>query len=304
MIGQTQKGETEVMLIDNTVIYEENYLFQINQKGRPFFYFFDWDERTYAINMEFQHFHPFYEMCIFLGPHAQHLINGVRHDLRCCDIVAIRPALLHKTAYPQGAPCKRLIINFALPALPAELGGCMQTIYQIFEKEVPIYRFEGHTKQTVFEKLNDIYYLSKSPNELSDLAAHNKFIEFLSLIYLYRDKNVYEDRTVLDNTSAKIYGITAHIHTHYMDELSLSGLSKEFFISSCYLSHQFKRITGFTLTDYISMTRVRNAQNLLLSTNMPVTDIALSCGFKSFSQFNRTFRRFVEMPPSKFRKDS
>lgn len=291
------------MLIDNTVIYEEKYKIVINRSNKPFFYLFDWDERSYTINMEFQHFHQFYELCIFLDEHAGHLINGAWHDLRCCDIVAIRPSLLHKTAYPEGAPNKRLIINFMVPPLPASLESYMKSIYSIFEGDIPIYRFEGRYKKAVFEKLNDIYYLSQAPNELSNLAIHHKFIEFLSLIYLYRDKNAYADQVDFDNITNKIYRITAHIHSHYMDDLSLSSLSKEFYVSSCYLSHQFKRVTGFTLTDYLSMTRVRNAQTLLLSTDTPITDIALLSGFKSFSQFNRAFNKFLKMSPSKFRQD-
>ena len=143
------------MMIDNSLIYEEKYLIEINRQGAPFFYFFDWDERSYTINMEFQHFHQFYEMCIFLDEHAGHLINGAWHDLRCCDIVAIRPSLLHKTAYPEGAPNKRLIINFAIPALPAGLESYMKTIYSIFQGEVPIYRFEGRIKKMIFEKTED-----------------------------------------------------------------------------------------------------------------------------------------------------
>lgn len=292
------------MLIDNTVIYEEKYKIEINRPSKPFFYFFDWDERSYTINMEFQHFHQFYELCIFLDDHAGHLINGAWHDLRCCDIVAIRPSLLHKTTYPEGAPNKRLIINFAVPPLPAGLETYMKSIYSIFDGDVPIYRFEGRFKKAVFEKLNDIYYLSQSPNELSNLAIHQKFIEFLGLIYLYRDKNVYTDQVDFDNITNKVYSITAYIHNHYMDDLSLSSISKEFYVSDCYLSHQFKRVTGFTLTDYISMTRVRNAQTLLISTDTPITDIALLSGFKSFSQFNRAFNKFLQMSPSQFRRES
>ena len=291
------------MLIDNTVIYEEGYLIEINRPGNPFFYYFDWDERSYTINMEFQHFHQFYELCIFLDEHAGHLINGAWHDLRCCDIVAIRPSLLHKTAYPEGAPNKRLIINFAIPVMPAGLENYMKSIYSIFDGEVPIYRFEGRYKKAVFEKLNDIYYLSQSPNELTNLAIHQKFVEFLGQIYLYRDKNAYADRVDFDNITNKIYSITACIHNRYTEDLSLASLSKEFYISSYYLSHQFKRVTGFTLTDYISMTRVRNAQTLLLSTDAPITDIALQSGFKSFSQFNRAFNRFLQMSPSRFRRE-
>lgn len=253
--------------------------------------------------MEFQHFHQFYELCIFLDEQAGHLINGAWHDLRCCDIVAIRPSLLHKTAYPEGAPNKRIIINFTIPSQPCGLEACMKSIYSIFDGEIPIYRFEGRFKKAVFEKLNDIFYLSQTPNELSNLAIHYKFIEFLSLIYLYRDKNVYTDQVDFDNITNKIYGITACIHNRYTEDLSLASLSKEFYVSSYYLSHQFKRVTGFTLTDYISMTRVRNAQTLLLSTDIPITEIALQSGFKSFSQFNRAFNKFLQMSPSRFRRE-
>lgn len=297
------KEREKVMLIDNTVIYEGGYKIEINKPGNPFFYLFDWDERSYAINMEFQHFHQFYELCIFLDGHAGHLINGAWHDLRCCDIVLIRPSLLHKTAYPEGAPNKRLIINFAVPVLPSGLEIYMKHIYSIFEGDIPIYRFEGRSKKAVFEKLNDIYYLSQDPNELSNLAIHHRFMEFLSLIYLYRDRNVYRDQVDFDNITNKIYSITAYIHNRYTEDISLASLSKEFYVSSYYLSHQFKRVTGFTLTDYISMTRVRNAQTLLLSTDMPITDIALQSGFKSFSQFNRAFNKFLQMSPSRFRRE-
>ena len=138
---------------------------------------------------------------------------------------------------------------------------------------------------------------------MTNLAIHQKFVEFLGQIYLYRDKNAYADRVDFDNITNKIYSITACIHNRYTEDLSLASLSKEFYISSYYLSHQFKRVTGFTLTDYISMTRVRNAQTLLLSTDAPITDIALQSGFKSFSQFNRAFNRFLQMSPSRFRRE-
>lgn len=289
------------MLIDN-IIYEQKYSFTVNQYESSFFYFFDWDERSYAINMEFQHFHQYYEMCIFLDEQAGHLINGAWHDMRCGDIVAIRPSLLHKTSYPEGAPNKRLIIQFALPNMPAPLDGYMKKVLSIFKKELPIYRFEGKYKNIILEKLNDIYYLSKTPNEMTDLAIHNKFIEFLSLIYLYRSQNVYQQNVDFDNITNKVYSITTYIHNHYTEDLSLNSIAEQFYVSNYYLSHQFKKVTGFTLTEYIQLTRIRNAQSLLISTNKPITDIAFLSGFSSFSQFNRVFNNFVDTSPSKFRK--
>ena len=292
------------MLINNTLVYAQEYKIEIGRPGKNLYYFFDYDERSYSINMEFQHFHQFYEMCIFLDDKAGHLIDGVWFDMRCCDIVALRPSLLHKTFYPEGQPSKRLIIQFSIPPMISAFENCMKSVYSIFEGDCPIYRFEDPYKKAVLEKLNDIYYLSQNPNELTDLAIHNKFIEFLSLIYLYRDKNVYSNRSDFDNITNKVYSITAYIHSHFTEDISLESVSKEFFISSYYLSHQFKRITGFTLTDYVQLTRVRNAQTLLLSTDKPITDIAFLCGFSSFSQFNRAFNKFLHLSPSAFRKDA
>lgn len=292
------------MLIDNTVVYSHKHKIEIGKPGKNLYYFFDYDERSYSINMEFQHFHQFYEMCIFLDEKAGHLIDGVWYDMRCCDIVALRPTLLHKTEYPEGAPNKRLIIQFVIPPMISSLESCMKHIYSIFDNSCPIYRFEGPYKKAVMEKLNDIFYLSQNYNELTDLAIHNKFIEFLSLIYLYRDKNIYSNHVDFDNITNKVYSITAYIHSHFTEELSLESISREYYISGCYLSHQFKRITGFTLTDYIQLTRVRNAQTLLLSTDNPIADIAFQCGFSSFSQFNRAFNKFLHLSPSAFRKDA
>lgn len=291
------------MLIDNTVIYFQEYKIEIGLPGKELYCFFDYDERSYSINMEFQHFHPFYEMCVFLDEKAGHLIDGVWYDMRCCDIVALRPNLLHKTEYPEGAPNRRLIIQFALPPAPSAFSDCMRHIFSIFDSDCPVYRFKDPCKKAILEKLNDIYYLSGSQNELTRLLIHNKFIEFLSLIYLCRDQNVYANHADFDGITNKVYSITAYIHSHFTEELSLESIAGKFYISSYYLSHQFKRVTGFTLTDYIQMTRIRNAQTLLLSTEDPISDIAFQCGFSSFSQFNRVFHKFLDQSPSSFRRD-
>ncbi len=289
------------MLIDDLVLYEKHHLTEINKKGDPFYYFFDYDERSYNINMEFQHFHQFYELCILLDQSADHLIEGDIYDIHFCDIVALKPSVLHKTQYPQGSPKKRLIINFLFSVEVTGLSPDLKTLLSIFDKPIPVYRFEGKYKIQVFETLNEIFRLTKTKTPISTLLIHNKFIEFLSKIYVYQEHNVYVVHSSSDNLTGKIYSITSYIHEHYKENLSLDFLAKRFYISTYYLSHQFKKIIGFTLNHYIQMTRICNAQQLLLSTDMKITDISDSCGFSSFSQFNRTFNKYCSICPSRFR---
>jgi AraC-like DNA-binding protein len=50
------------------------------------------------------------------------------------------------------------------------------------------------------------------------------------------------------------------------------------------------------------MTRIRNAQELLLYTDLKIKDIVGRCGFTSLSQFNRVFNKICGASPSDYRR--
>ncbi len=291
------------MLIDNLALYEDEYYIRVKESTDSLFYFFDYDVRSSALNMQFQHFHTFYELCVVLCPHTTHFLEGKPYELRTFDIFGIPPNILHKTQYPEGAPCKRLIIQFMLPKNVTGLSNEYEQLLEIFHQETPIFRFEQELQQKLYRKLNDIFLLASKTDPMRDLIIHQKFIEFLTLLFLNQDKNIYTDAAEMTPMQRKIYAITSYIHAHYTEDLSLEQLAQQFYISSCYLSHQFKAVTGFTVTDYIQITRVRNVQTLLITTRMPITDAAVSCGFASFSQFNRVFQKHVGVSPSQYRRE-
>lgn len=292
------------MLLQNLALYEDKHYIRVNEEGDTLFYFFDYDIRSADINMPFQHFHTFYELCILLSPHATHFLEGKPYELRAFDILGICPNRLHRTQYPAGDPCRRLIIQFSIPKNVEGLGNEYEKLVSIFDREVPIFRYEQELRQAIYRKLNDIFLLAEKTDPMRDLIIHLKFVEFLTLLYLNQEKNLYSDASELTPTEKKIYSVTGYIHTHFSEELTLEGLAQRFYISSCYLSHRFKDVTGFTLTDYIQMTRVRNVQSLLLNSRIPITEAATICGFSSFSQFNRVFQKHIGMSPTQFRKQN
>lgn len=290
------------MLIQNLVQYQDAYYIRINQENDPFFYSFDYDTRSADFNMQFQHFHTFYELCIFLCPSAVHFVEGVPYDVQMLDIVGISPNRLHKTQYPEGRPCKRIIIQFNLPSHVTGLANEYEQLLKVFDRDVPIFRFGSEMQKRLFGKLNDIYQLAPKTDPMRNLIIHQKFIEFLILLFLNQEGNSYSSETEMSNAENKVYSVARYIHAHYQEELSLEWLAQHFGISASYLSHRFKNVTGFSVTDYVQMTRVRNAQALLINTKIPITEISEPCGFNCFSQFNRVFRKHIGMSPSTFRK--
>ena len=71
-------------------------------------------------------------------------------------------------------------------------------------------------------------------------------MEFLCAVAQACPRNTYVPQEFDDSITHKIYSITSYIHSNYAQELSLDYISKKFFISPYYLSHQFKSCLLYT----------------------------------------------------------
>lgn len=64
----------------------------------------------------------------------------------------------------------------------------------------------------------------------------------------------------------------------------------------------FCRVTGKTISQYITSRKLSHAAFELMSTGKPVSDIAMDYGFASHDSFTRAFGRAFGEPPSRFRR--
>ena len=53
--------------------------------------------------------------------------------------------------------------------------------------------------------------------------------------------------------------------------------------------------------EYVRTARIYQAADLLAHTDLPITDIAIACGFSSHSHFTKHFRLVVGTTPSAYR---
>ncbi len=92
-----------------------------------------------------------------------------------------------------------------------------------------------------------------------------------------------------------------HLNRSYMEDMSLDSLAAYVGFSRYTLSRMFRQHTGSTFTQYLSRRRVDMAMELLSGTRMPVTQVALQCGFNSIATFNRVFREIKGCTPTQYR---
>jgi AraC-like DNA-binding protein len=95
--------------------------------------------------------------------------------------------------------------------------------------------------------------------------------------------------------------VKAHIEAHLDEKLMLSDLAAAAGLSVYHFAKAFKAAVGIPPYRYILQRRIEKASEMLTSTNLPITHIALAVGFSDHSQFARQFRRLVGATPSAIR---
>jgi AraC-like DNA-binding protein len=282
-------------------LFTNDFSITFNGEHQPFFYRIDYKKACYS--MLYQHFHPYYEIFISQENGIFHTLEGEYFPLEPNDVVCIKPLMLHRSEYPHNEAKRRIIITFDYPEEYYRYNKNFRHLFDIFYQERKVFRFPFELQKTIFAPLNEIFLLSRQKPDFMELVINNKLQEFLWHLSCNKEKNIYEPSTYIPTSRAKISDITSFINNHFDEDLSLPYVADTFAISESYLCRQFKKYTGLTFTAYLQKIRIQMAQQKLLFGKEKIMDIAGQCGFSSFSQFNRSFRKVCSMTPSRFRQN-
>ncbi len=88
---------------------------------------------------------------------------------------------------------------------------------------------------------------------------------------------------------------------HYAEALSLDDISAGVGITKTYLCNAFKKSTGMTILECLNMIRIRRAAELIVYSDLSLSQVAKACGYVSVSHFNRVFMRYAGLPPGQCR---
>jgi AraC family transcriptional regulator len=92
-----------------------------------------------------------------------------------------------------------------------------------------------------------------------------------------------------------------YIHTHLAEPLLLPELAALAQLSEFHFARMFRQSMGLAPHQYIMNARLIHAENLLKTSQMNITAIALECGFSSTSHFSNRFKSVRGITPSALR---
>lgn len=243
------------------------------------------------------HYHNYYEIFLVVKGSVEHYINGATQILSPGSLLFIRDFDIHH----------HTAVN----------GNYFEHINMAFRKEI-------------FEEL--MKYLGKGFSEADLLSAkYSPYIQLMpreceKIMYSLLELNTYTDPTKASTQMRiQLMNILTKYFQDYVEEKTeiplwleimyekmkrpdnfiagakrmteISGKSRE------HVSRMLKKYYNISPNEYVNELRLNHALNLMMTSNLNITEICFECGFSNLSWFYSVFQKKFKKSPSRYRND-
>lgn len=140
--------------------------------------------------------------------------------------------------------------------------------------------------------------------------VHDSFYEFnvIGLIYSFMAKilrisNTYTqiDYQPASNDILLLRKMVSFIHENYKNTVTLNDISASANIGKSKCCNLFQSHVHQTPFEFLNLYRLEKSAELLKNTDLPITIIAMDCGFNHASYYSKLFLQYYHCTPSKYR---
>lgn len=236
----------------------------------------------------------FVELILVRSGMSRYFIGDRQQYIRAGDLIVYNSGVLHDEA--KWSEHKVSIYCLAIEGLA--LPGLRKNAL-IADNAPPVYSCEACLP--VLERLCEMMFdalragTSQAEN-FAQLLMEAFLVKILPVLTGTEQEEGTEEERIL---GARIRN---YLDEHYMDAIDLSEVAKTLRMSMHYMSHVFKRTFGYSPMNYLLRRRIGEAQTLLISTDLSITEIGERVGYETTSYFSSQFTKQVGMSPKKYRK--
>ncbi|MCD9024990.1 AraC family transcriptional regulator [Cohnella silvisoli] len=257
---------------------------------------------TVGVTSNYQklHWHDVLEINLIKSGIGYYIINGQKYEFQQGDILLINSNDLH-CAY-ETQDLVMLVISFDMSWFLANLR---------YDPEIlsPFKEMGIHFTNLLNRNHPNIDSLRSTLLELQDEHVMER-LSYASMVYShllrflasvnrdFRTEGIIKPKEKMN--SAQLEKMRKVIHAmeeRYAHPWTLEQLAALVFLSPSRFSDIFRRVVGTAPLVYLIQIRLERAVLLLETTNMKITDVALECGFRTLSNFNRLFKQYIGVTP-------
>ena len=249
------------------------------------------------------HYHDFDKVVLQLGGRVTYHVEGRSYLLKPYDLLLVRRNMIHRPEIDPSEPYERIILWLGGDYLAAHrTAGCwLETCFELAERRnFHLLRPRGE------DRLRYRELFGRLEEALADRAFGGALLaeSFLMQLLIALNRDVLPEPAAEDDVAyrfdPKMEEVTRFVGAHLAEDLSITRLAGEFYLSRYYLMHRFKEVYGVTIHQYIRQKRLlRAAEEIRRGT--PVLKAAVEAGFNDYSSFLRAFQAAYGVCPREWR---
>ena len=259
---------------------------KINGKIRNY-YFSKALDRKYSVST--QHYHPHYEIYYMKEGNCRYFIDDRSYSVETGDIIFVPKGIIHRVNYSTDLH-SRLLLNFTAEYVPEHILALIPEKKYVFRSKEIMRNIE-----ILFYKIEAEY---NNPDHFTEELLKCFTIEMLYLILRHPGNTETSSETGND----MINDIINYMKENYVNDIKLSTVAKLKSVSPEHLSRTFKKCTGLGFNEYITLLRLRRAEEMIKTEpDMTISEIAYECGFNDGNYFSYKFKKMYGVSPIKLR---
>lgn len=252
--------------------------------------------------MNNMHFHDGFEIYVALSDDSKYVFEDETYCMKRGCLVMTSNTELHRTIAPMSGTYERYIVSF-LPEYIENMGMEKEITNAFIHRPNSWYRCIQLSNQQLEELLASIRQLE---NYITIENCYGKeLIKKLILAQILVLCNQYfasnDEEPLLWVTSEHLRSAFVYIREHIKENILLDDLSTSLFMSKRQMIRVFKKETGMTPNEYITMCRIMKSREYLIK-GEPILKVCEMVGYSDESHFIRTFKKIMGITPKKYAK--
>lgn len=257
------------------------------------------------------HYHYYIELLYGISGEYQVLLNGRYHCFGQGDMVLINSREVHQIDCVSEEGGKYIVVRF----LPELIYNSMSSNYFQLKFMVPFITENASNQKVISEKELNKTNIPELFHEIIKEASQEKYGYELAVrnhigsifLWILRYWEANQEDFYEENSKDKILRIQLqpalnYVLEQYAQDIKAQDMAKLCNISYSYFSRSFHRIMKMNFREYLNHIRISEAEKLLVSTSLSITEIGGNVGFNTTSYFIKMFQHYKHITPKQFRK--
>ncbi len=259
-------------------------------------------KRSNPYTMKGYHYHSGYEIYYQCDGERNYFIKDKFYNIKKGSLVLINKMDIHCTSSVENMGYERYVVNFNEDFISDLIKSTDLELLDCFGKNMHIIELEPKEQEFIEAHLSVM--CSEYNSKKTSYKVYLKTALLQLLIFINRHADHLIDAQIGNITASNktISKIIGYVNNNYADGISLNSISEKFFISPYYFSRTFKKITGFSFVDYLNNVRIKEAQKLLVQTDLGIEEVSRTVGFNSATHFGRIFKKITDITPLAYKK--